>query len=144
MLYAVTVNKGHICYGETCLDTITKIALDFRPSYLEIVNHANDHYHALMQVDDDLSTMEKSKSFLHYETVRNVPAYMKYMYSHDVTDSEKIGELPYFENDSIVDYVLAFGAVKAVQRFGWVALRQYRNIKEFYLDSRRENNEKQK
>jgi len=141
MLYAITINKGHLSYAPTCLETITKVCLDFKPQYIEMVNHANDHYHALIELDMPYDEIKKNGHYFHIEVVRNVKSYIEYMYSHDVTESDKVGELPYFETDSIIEYILCFGPVKAVQKYGWQALRQYKNLKEFYMDSKRSDNE---
>lgn len=135
MLYAITINPGHEFYRSSCEEVLHVFILEMLIEYGNIVYHSNDHFHALISLDSEIKKEYASGKF-HFETIRNSMAYIKYMYNHDVTDSIEMGELPYCEPDSIVDFILLYGPQKAVQKYGWQALRQYKNIKEFYKDSK--------
>ena len=136
MNYAITINQRHDLYGD--IDFILELLkrLDF--SYIEIVNHSNDHYHGLVSTNRTLKEMIDLK-LCHVEIVRNTKAYQKYMHDHDKTDERRYGELGYQENDSIVDSVINIGAVATVQKYGMQALRYYKQLKEFENDYRGEN-----
>lgn len=139
MYYAATINKGHMYYNENIKDTLEQFKLDGH-FYCEIVNHANDHYHALIGTTYDLEKYVTFKSY-HFERVRNIKAYQKYMYSHDLIEQYSFGEIGYHENDSIVDSVINIGALRTVQKYGWSALRYYKQLKEFELDFKQKGNE---
>lgn len=134
MLYAITINQGHSMYADTCDNVIILLINELRITYADIVNHANDHYHALISTEVELVNNSIYGKMFHFEKVRNIPAYIKYMHSHDVTSKALMGELPYFETDSMIDYLQMYGPVKTVQKYGFQALKYYKNIKEFYYD----------
>jgi len=131
--YAITVNPGHAFFHEDIQELINDFIVSYRPQFIHAVCHDHDHFHVLLCVDDEIIPQNIKGSF-HLETVRNHKAYIKYMQSHDLVDEVVIGELPYIEEDSIIDYIIAYGPQKAVQKFGWQALKQYSNIKAFWKD----------
>lgn len=131
MLLAITINPGHTYYHSNLQDTLKELVIDFAPDYLDLVNHSNDHYHGLISIKEG---DEPRKTMFHFEPIRNIKAYTKYMYDHDLVDSVKFGELPFTENDSMIDYIIDNGPVKAVRKYGMQALRIYKQIKDFYTD----------
>ena len=131
--YALTINPGHKAFSPDIKQVINYIIVNYKPFYLEIVNHNDDHYHSLMSVDDDIDTKSLNGDF-HLEIVRNVSAYQKYMVNHDMIEHEIVGEMPYIENDSMIDYLSVYGPVKTVQKYGFQALKYYKNLKDFYKD----------
>jgi hypothetical protein len=134
MLYAITINYGNSMFAPSCDNVITKLILELGVTYCDVVNHSNDHFHALIFTETELKNTPEFGKMFHFEKVRNIQAYTKYMHNHDVTQFALMGELPYFETESIIDYLEAFGPTKTVQKYGLQALRQYRNLKEYYND----------
>jgi len=143
MIFALTINPGHASYRPGLTDTVGVLVFDLRPDFLEIVAHQGepglppDHYHGLISVPDDFDM--PPKSFVHYEPVRNLKAYRSYMHSHDVIEELQFGELPYTEIDSMVDYLEIYGPVKTARKYGWQAIRYYKQMKEFYEDTKKES-----
>jgi len=135
--YALTINMGHPLYDIDIDKVVNNIIIEFQPSYINLVNHNDDHYHALVCVDDFL--IKSKNAPCHFELVRMFQAYIKYMYNHDVLSFRLVGEMPYYEDDSMIDYLLSNGYIKTVQKFGWQALKYYSNIKQFYYDFKGES-----
>jgi len=137
VVLAITVNPGHEGFGSSLNDTLGKIVLGLKPSYLCLVNHSDDHFHGLIAVDDGITI---SKKFCHFEPIRNIKAYRRYMFDHDFVGSIEFGEMPYQENDSIIDYLENNGPVKTVRKFGWLAVRYYKQLKDLYGDMKGNSN----
>jgi len=134
MLYALTINPGHTLFNVDINEVVNRIIIEYRTLYVNIVSHDGDHYHALIDYPDIIEKSKSNGALCHYEIVRNVKAYIKYMYSHDVVASCEIGELPYYEDDNIIDYLIQYGPHKTVSKYGWLALKQYNNLRKFYED----------
>jgi len=130
--YALTINPGHISHSYDISDVANFLAVNYQPQYCEIVCHDNDHYHVLLFIEDVL-IKDKNTPF-HFETVRQLKAYQKYMHSHDVTDEISFGDLPYYEDDNIIDYLLTHSPADTVKKYGWKVLKNYANVKKFYDD----------
>ena len=133
MLYAITINKKHLLYDEYLNIVANSIEAITKSDYIELVNHSNDHIHGLINTPLTLQELIDMKVF-HVERIRNTKAYQRYMISHDMVAQYKVGELPYHENDSIVDDLINLGPIKTVQKYGMQALRIYKTMKEFYED----------
>jgi len=146
--YAITINKNHNILTFHGLDLDDSLVLEFLKNmlidqfeYVNLVGHHNnvdvtsiDHIHGLVTSDKPLNYLIGLNLF-HVEVVRNPQAYIKYMYSHTLHSSiEPIGSLAYQENDDMITYVIVHGLVKTVEKYGMVALRNYKNLKEFYTD----------
>lgn len=132
MFYAITINPMHKTFNldlDAVLDDLQEMGCD----YIEIVNHNNDHLHGLVYTTLLIDKIWRKQS-LHFERVRNVKAYQKYMHNHDKVDVRKWGDLPYHEVDSIVDSIINIGAIATVQKYGWQALKYYKQMKEFEKD----------
>lgn len=136
MTYALTINKQHLTYNTDIKVVLSNLHKETDGIYIEIVNHSNDHYHALIQTTKDLNE-QKGTQLYHIEVVRNVKAYQKYMNNHDVEDTYVYGEMTYTEptnDDEIVEYALKHGAQKTVLKYGMKALKVYKTLKEFLND----------
>lgn len=156
-MYAITINKQHNKYvGDDNDDLIgrmmslnevsKKIFDDFKNIYyLELVLHKNDisdyHYHGLLICENEIITL-LAKGHFHIENLLNLPKYQKYMHNHDVIISQKWGEIPYYEKndkENAYDEMLRYyfsskSAKKTVQRFGIIALKYYRQLKDMEQD----------
>ena len=136
MLYALTINPSHQAYippNESIFELVNIIRNITNATYINIVNHNDDHYHALISCEYDLQSLIDLKAF-HVEVIRSYKAYIKYMYDHDLVTSYEWGEMPYIENndDGIIQYCIQHGAEKTVVKYGMKALRVYKTLKEFY------------
>lgn len=156
--YAITINRNHKWYAlEVEKDTpltqyktraydvgfisnVIHQALNIR--YLELVIHKNDttdyHVHGLIISDNEI-TKELVKEKCHIETVLNLGKYQQYMINHDVEYHAVYGEMPYIEeedakklayNEMLSYFFSSRSAVKTVQRFGIMALKYYRQLKD--------------
>lgn len=137
MLIAATVNPGHDAFDKDINQVAAKVFAKTQGTYLEIVNHKNDHYHLLVDVNIELTKETMPFSFMHYEKIRNVKAYQKYMHNHDVVDYEIYGEIGYYEkpnNDDMIDYAINYGLEKTVLKYGFIAIRYYNQLKSFLAD----------
>jgi len=132
MLYALTINPGHDLFDLLIDDVIDNIIITFKTNFIEIVSHNEDHYHALIEQNEIIVKDKDLGKLCHCDIVRNLKAYQKYMHNHDVTQSRIIGELPYYEDDSIIDYLILQGPSKTVIKFGWKVLKNYSNLVKFY------------
>jgi len=134
MLYALTINPGHDLFDLLIDKVIDNIIISFKTNYIEIVSHNEDHYHALIEQNEIIVKDKELGKLCHCDIVRNLKAYQKYMHNHDVTQEKYIGELPYYEDDSIIEYVVKFGPTKTVVHFGWKVLKSYSSLCNFYED----------
>lgn len=137
MIYAVTINKNHSFYDNDIDQLAQKLMSETQATYVEIVNHANDHYHALIDTQMLFDKDNMPMSNMHYELIRNVKAYQKYMINHDLIDHVKYGELGYYEkpnNDDMINYAISYGLEKTVMKYGYQAIRVYKQLKEFLTD----------
>jgi hypothetical protein len=132
-LYALTINPGHECHKKTSNDVLIDLTT-LRYDYCNVVQHGSDHYHVLISLPYDLKPSAEVGRLFHFAPVRNTKAYLAYMYNHDVTGYVNVGELPYQENDNMIDYAIANGLTKTVQKFGIQALRYYKNLQLFLQD----------
>lgn len=107
-------------------------------SYVEIVNHKNDHYHALIDSPHQIDEIIALKG-LHVERLRNIKAYRKYMHDHDVVETLTFGQLPYVEDDfALIEDLIVLGPIKTVRKWGKQALFKYNALKEFYNDFKKD------
>lgn len=156
--YAITINPNHTWYAlEVSKDTPIKqyltreydvgftsnvIHSNLNIRYLELVIHKNDtteyHLHGLIISDFEI-TKELIKGKCHLEIVLNLGKYQKYMNNHDVIYSNIYGEMPYIDdndtktlayNEMLSYFFSSRSAVKTVQRFGLMALKYYRQLKD--------------
>lgn len=130
--YALTINPGHSAHSYNIDDVVNFLAVNIQPVYCEVVCHNDDHYHVLIFIEEVLKP-HKELPF-HFELVRQLKAYQKYMHSHDVTAELLFGDIPYFEDDNIIDYLLIHSPSDTVIKYGWKVLKNYVNVKKFYDD----------
>lgn len=134
MHYALTINFNHECYDSDIEVVSQKIIQLTSSTYCEVVNHAYDHYHALIETDKILNKDTFPFTYAHYDVVRNIKAYQKYMYNHDVTTKNVWGEMGYHEKpntDDMINYAIQYGLNKTVLKYGMQALRVYNQLKSF-------------
>lgn len=137
MYYALTVNPNHLAYTNDINEVSEYIIKLTQSTYLEIVNHQFDHYHVL--IDTQLILTKETVEFkhFHYDVIKNLKAYQKYMHSHDVVDNLIWGEMGYYEkpnNDDMIQYAISHGLQKTVLKYGITALRVYQSLKMFLND----------
>lgn len=114
--------------------------------YLELVTHKNDtssyHIHGLIICDNEITKLLVNKK-CHIEAVLNLGKYQKYMINHDKVHQEIFGEMPYIDTDDqktqvyqemLSYYFSSKSALKTVQRFGLIALKYYRQLKEMEME----------
>lgn len=134
MLYAITINPNHATYTTEIAKQVEVLKLIADCSYVEIVNHNNDHYHALIDTPQQIQQLKDLKGF-HIERLRNIKAYRKYMHDHDVIETLTFGQLPYVEDDfALIEDLIVLGPIKTVRKWGKQALFKYQALKEFYRD----------
>lgn len=137
MYHALTVNFNHKVYSTKIDEVIKSIVQITECTYLEIVNHAHDHYHVLIDSQKDLSDKKALGINFHIETIRNLKAYQKYMHNHDVVETSTWGELGYYEkpnDDDMIEYAVQHGPQKTVLKYGFKALKIYSQLKAFTND----------
>jgi len=138
MLYAITINPAHSIYTTDIKKQVNVIELIMQASYVEIVNHQNDHYHALIDSPYQMNELIDLKGF-HVERLRNIKAYRKYMHDHDVIETITQGQLPYVEDDfALIEDLIVLGPIKTVRKWGKQALFKYNALKEFYNDFKKD------
>lgn len=133
MLYALTINQKHRFYHDDISLVVADLFGHTDFTFIDIVSHSNDHYHALIDSRYPYDYLVGLRG-AHIEPVRTPKAYITYMHNHDVTKSFTSGELPYYEVDNMIEYAIANGLVKTVEKYGMSALRQYKNLAMFLND----------
>lgn len=114
--------------------------------YLELVIHHREgldyHIHGLI-ISDEIIPKELISGCCHIETVINLPKYKAYMTNHDVLYHKEFGDMPFINQEAIKEeiyqemlryYFSCKSAVKTVQRFGLVALKYFRALKDMEID----------
>jgi hypothetical protein len=135
-LFAITINQNHEIYDQDIKLVQANISLHTTSNYVLLVKHGltkTEHYHALIQTMYSFNYL-KNKKIFHIEPVRNPEAYKKYMINHDLVEKNEIGELEFHEQDKLLDYCILHGPTATVQKFGMLALKYYKSLKEYYND----------
>lgn len=135
-LFALTINQNHDMYDPSLTMTVANLQLRLNCTYIYLVKHGltkTEHYHVLIQTSRNYNNLKGMKAF-HIEPVRNPEAYKKYMMNHDLIEHYEVGEMDFHEQDKLIDYCLLHGPTASVQKYGMIALKNYKNLKEFYND----------
>jgi hypothetical protein len=135
-LFAITINPNHHIYSTDIKLTQANLQLHTSSNYLYIVKHGitkTEHYHVLIQTYYSFNDLKKLHLF-HVEPVRNPEAYKKYMINHDLVEKIESGEMEFHEQDKLLDYCILHGPTATVQKFGMIALKYYKSLKEYYND----------
>ena len=135
-LLAITINQNHELYNSDMNLLVANLQLKVNCTYIFIVKHGltkTEHYHALIQTFRSFNNLKALKLF-HVEPVRNPEAYKKYMMNHDLMEHNELGEMDFHEQDKLIDYCILHGPTASVQKYGMIALKNYKNLKEFYND----------